>query len=145
MHNQRNDGARLYHERRFSQSEQTPPMKQNILDMIGLYAEKEGAEQILSGTFIPPQDCDPYLRDLIDEMRMEDRVRAAGPIPTTISLQEHQQGWKKQKERTASVRSGLSFSDHKAASEDDDMSEIDRLLQEIPYRQGFSPELYQVY
>jgi hypothetical protein len=80
----------------------------------------------------------------MEEMRMDDRTRAAGPIPATISKEEHQSGWKKQKEQTASVSSGLAFSDHKAASYDDEMSEIDRLLREIPYTQGFSPDLYQV-
>ena len=34
-------------------------------------------------------------------------------------------------------------SDHKAASDDEEMAEIDRLLREIPYSKGFSPELYQ--
>jgi hypothetical protein len=42
------------------------------------------------------------------------------------------------------VSSGLSFSNHKAATDNSDMAEIDRLLQEIPYHQGFAPELYQV-
>jgi hypothetical protein len=119
-------------------------MKPNIIASIGIYVEKQGAEQILDGTFNPPQDCDPYLRDLIEEMQMEDRVRAAGFILTNISLAEHQQRWKKQKEHTALVRSGLSFSNHKAACQDDNMAEIGQLLREIPYQQGFSPELYQV-
>jgi hypothetical protein len=131
-------------ERRFSQTEGTPPMQDDILELVGLLAEKEGADQILNGTFEPPIDCDPYLKELMEEMRMDDRTRAAGPIPATISKEEHQSGWKKQKERTASVSSGLAFSDHKAASYDDEMSEIDRLLREIPYTQGFSPDLYQV-
>jgi hypothetical protein len=42
------------------------------------------------------------------------------------------------------VSSGLSLSDHKAATDDPDMAEIDLLLCEIPYHQGFPPELYQV-
>ena len=90
-------------ERRFSQSELTPPMNPNILEDVGLYAELEGAEQILNGTFVPPEDCDPYLKDFIEELQMEDWVRASGLIPTTISEEEHKRGWKKQKERTAAV------------------------------------------
>jgi hypothetical protein len=131
-------------ERRFSQTEGTPPMADDIISEIGILAEKEGADQILAGTFVAPLGCDPYLKELIDEMRMEEKTRKAGPIPATLSLEEHQNGWKKQKEKTASVSSGLAFSDHKAASYDDEMSEIDRLMQEIPYTQGFSPALYQI-
>jgi hypothetical protein len=73
-------------------------------------------------------------------MRMSKACSDAGPISSTISIEEHKQGWRKQKEKTASVKSGLSFSDHKAAVYDDDMAEIDRLLREIPYTRGFSPE-----
>ena len=106
-------------------------MQPNLIDRIGLYAEKDGAEQILAGTFEFPEDGDPYRKEMVEEMRMEDRVREAGPLPTGISRTEHNNGWKKQKERTASVTAGLSFSDHKAAIEDEDMAEIDRLLREI--------------
>jgi hypothetical protein len=119
-------------------------MQEYILDEVGFLAEKEGAQRIMDGTFTPPACCNPYLKELMEEMRMDNRTRAAGPIPSTISLKEHQTGWKRQKEKTASVSSGLAFSDHKAASYDDEMAEIDRLLREIPYQQGFSPELYQV-
>ena len=55
-------------ERRFSQSEGTPPMQQNLLDRIGLYAEKEGAEEILAGTFEFPETGDPYMKDMVQEM-----------------------------------------------------------------------------
>jgi hypothetical protein len=75
---------------------------------------------------------------------MSNACSAAGPIVSTISLDEHKQGWKKQKEKTALVNSGLSFSDHKAAIYDDNMAEIDRLMREIPYTRGFSPDLYKV-
>jgi hypothetical protein len=32
-----------------------------------------------------PEDCDLCLRDLLDEMQMEERVKAAGPIMIVIS------------------------------------------------------------
>ena len=104
-------------------------------------AEKEGAEQILAGTFEFPASGDPYMKDVVEEMRMEERVRAAGPISTSISREEHNLGWKKQNKRMASVRAGLSFSDHKAAIEDDEMAEIDRLFREIPIQPRLLPGL----
>jgi hypothetical protein len=131
-------------EKRFSQTEGTPPMTADIFSEVGILAEKEGADQILAGTFVAPPGCNPYLKELIKEMRMEEKTRKAGPIPAMISLEEHQRGWKKQKKKTASVSSGLAFSDHKAACYDGEMSKIDRLMREIPYTQGFSPALYQI-
>jgi hypothetical protein len=32
--------------------------------------------------FVFPEDCEPYLKDLVEEMQMEEIVNAAGPIPT---------------------------------------------------------------
>jgi hypothetical protein len=49
-------------ERRFSQTEDNPPMNKDILSLVGLVAEEEGADQILKGTFIPPLNFDPYLK-----------------------------------------------------------------------------------
>jgi hypothetical protein len=57
-------------------------MTDKIIDQAGLLAEKEGADQILYGFFQIPAGCDPYLRDLIKATRMEEQVRAAGPIST---------------------------------------------------------------
>jgi hypothetical protein len=74
---------------------------------------------------------------------MDQRVAKAGPIPSTISLEEYNKGWKKQKEHTAAVSAGLSFSEHKAAIDNPDMAEINQLQCEIPYTRGFSPKLYQ--
>jgi hypothetical protein len=59
---------------------------------------------------------------------MDKKAINAGPIPTSISTEEHVTGWRKQKEQTAVVSSGLTFSDHKAAAEDPEIAEIDRLL-----------------
>jgi hypothetical protein len=134
----------MENKRCFSQTEDTPMLQTYILDKVGLYAEKEEADQILNGTFSTLPECKPYLQEMIKEMRMENIIKAAGPIPTMILLTEHQNGWQKQKEKTTLAHPGLSFSDHKAASFDDKMSKIEHLLHEIPYNQGFSPELYQV-
>jgi hypothetical protein len=71
-------------------------MSAEIIEQVGLLADKDGADQILSGSFPIPSGCDPYLRDLIGAMRMEDQVRVTGPIPTRISMEEHIKGWQKQ-------------------------------------------------
>jgi hypothetical protein len=65
-------------------------------------------------------------------------------ISTHISIKDHISGWQKQKERTASARSDLGFSDHISATYHSGLAEeIDRLFCQIPYKLGFSPKRYQ--
>jgi hypothetical protein len=103
-------------------------MLAETIEQVGLLAEKDGTNQILDRSFQILPGCGPYLRDLIEAMWMEDRIRTAGPISTRITLEEHIKGWQKQKERTAAVSSGPSFSNHKTATDNPDMAEIDHLL-----------------
>jgi hypothetical protein len=67
---------------------------------------------------------------------MPDIVRKAGTISTDIYLQDHIRGWRRQKERTGSVRTAVGFSDHIAATYHNGMAEIDRLPWQIPYAAG---------
>jgi hypothetical protein len=83
------------------------------------------------------------MRKVLEYLRMPACVIKEGPIDSTLSVADHIQGWKKQKERTASVRSDLSFSDHKAATRHPGMAKIDTLFRRIPYKHGFSPARYQ--
>jgi hypothetical protein len=128
---------------RFSQTNATPPMDDWITDRVGYCAELEGGQEILDGTFDIPATCDPYLILLINGMRMPEKVRQMEPISTNISTEDHKSGWRKQKERTASARSDLGFSDHISATYHTGMAEIDRLFRQIPYKLGFSPKRYQ--
>ncbi len=70
-------------------------------------------------------------------------VRKQGPIPIEISVLEHQQGWRKAKEKTASETAGLNFAHNKAAAEDDALAKNDTILRSIPYEHGFSPLLWR--
>jgi hypothetical protein len=128
---------------RFSQMSATPPMQSWILELVGYAAEKPAAQHILDGSFEIPPTCDPHLAILLNALRMPDIVRKAGTISTDISLQDYIRDWRRQKERTGSVRTALGFSDHIAATYHNGMAEIDCLLRQIPYAAGFSPSAYQ--
>ena len=114
-----------------------------LTDLVGFSAEKDGARDILAGTFECPPNTDPYMRLLLDAMRMPNVVTEAGIIAPLVTLDEHRSGWRKEKERTASVRTELTFSDFKAAAEHPGLAEIDQLLRHVPYSIGFSPTRYQ--
>jgi hypothetical protein len=64
-------------------------------------------------------------------------------VTVDLSLYEHTQGWKQQKEDTASEPTGLAFSHYKAGSQDGMISEVDRFLRNLPYQKGFSPKVWQ--
>jgi hypothetical protein len=127
----------------FFQTIYTPAMAEWITNLVGFAAEKDAAQDILNGTFDLPSDCDPYLRQFLEAARMPDVIRNVGPISTAITIQDHIKGWRRQKERTASVKSELGFADHIAATYHSGMAEIDRLFRQIPYTVGFSPTSYQ--
>jgi hypothetical protein len=130
-------------DRRFRQTEETPPMHPALTDVIGFSAEMPAANDILAGTFDTSDIPDKAMRKVIEYLRMPDSVVKAGPIDPQISVEEHIAGWNAQKERTASVRTALSFSDHKAAAQHPGLAKIDTLLRRIPYRNGFAPALYK--
>ena len=118
-------------------------MHHSLVEVVGYNVEKEGGRQILEGIFEIPQNTPKYMTMVIDRLRIPQVVKRKGLLPTTITTTEHIQGWKKQKERTASVKTELIFSDFKAGSKDKQIAELDCLSREIPHSKGFSPSSYK--
>jgi hypothetical protein len=110
---------------------------------LGLYGKTSAAQAILDGTYEPPPDTDPYAVELLASLRTPQIVLSKGPVTTDLTLVEHKQGWKRQKEATASEPTGLPVSHYKAAAQDVTLSEVDSLLRNVPYREGFSPRSWQ--
>jgi hypothetical protein len=129
--------------RRFRQTEDTPPMARSLTDQIGFSAEKPGADEVLAGTFDYSNISHAGMCKVLEYLHTPACVSREGLIDSTLSVHDHIQGWKKQKERTALVCSDLSFSDHKAATQHPGMAKIDTLFRRIPYKHGFSPARYQ--
>jgi hypothetical protein len=118
-------------------------MSPALTDVIGFSAELPAAIGILAGTFDTSNIADKAMRKVIGYLRMPESVIKEGPIDPDISVTEHIAGLNAQKERTASVRSALSFSDHKAAAQHPGLAKSDTLLRRSPYRNGFAPALYK--
>ena len=125
--------------RRFSQSENEPPMQEDITNLVGFWGEKEPASQILEGTFDTSAVKDKYLRLLLDQIRTPMSIKAAGVISTTITLDEHIREWRRQKEKTVSASDTLDFRHHITATFHHQLAKMDRLLRQIPYMFGFAP------
>jgi hypothetical protein len=128
----------IENEDRFSQSSDTPFMTQPLLSDFGYLADTAFTEQILQGTYQVPTDTDKYAALLLKELQKIDSSKIPS-IPTTLTVEEHIDAWKKQKEMTSSEPSGLTFSHYKAASEDRSLATFDTALRSIPYQYGFAP------
>ena len=128
---------------RFSQTESTPPMQPPLVVDLGYLAETEMAEQVLDGSYEPTQDVDQYARELLHELRRPEIVRRRTPIATRVTTDEHVQGWKKTKEKSAEP-SGPTMTEVKAASQDLILAEIDTFMRNLPYTKGFSPRSWQL-
>jgi hypothetical protein len=120
-----------------------PPMARYLTDKIGFLAQKPGTDEVLAGTFNYSKISHAGMCKVLEYLRTPVCVSREGLIDSTLSVHDHIQGWKKQKERTASVRSYLSFSDHKAGTQHPGMAKIDTLFRRIRYKHGFSPARYQ--
>ena len=133
-------------ETRFSQSEMTPPMQEPMISELGYLADTPAIEEILKGSYEPPDGTDKYMKELLDEMRMpqviRDGIKKHGFITTEISAAENQQGWRKRKLASAEP-SGLTMDHYAVGGEDDLLNDIDTLLRQLPYQFGFSPEAWQ--
>jgi hypothetical protein len=115
-------------------------MTHPLLSNFGYLANTAFTSQILQGAYQVPHDTNKYTALLLQERQKIDSSTIPA-IPTTLSVKEHIRAWKKQKERTSSEPSGLTFSHYKAASEDLSLATFDATLCAIPYQYGFAPTL----
>jgi hypothetical protein len=126
-------------DRRFCQSETTPPMVQPLLSDLEYLADTTTADEILAGTYTVPPGVDIYTAKLIAELRMPDVIRNSPLTAATVTTEDHTNGWRRQKENVSSDPDGLSFSHFKAGIEDELIANFDATLRSLPYQYGFSP------
>jgi hypothetical protein len=82
----------------FSQSENTPPMPEPLLSELGYCGDGSQVSNILDGTYEPSPGTDHYAGLLLQQMVMPASIRDGPKTSSTISMAEHQSGWRKQKE-----------------------------------------------
>lgn len=128
---------------RFSQSWNTPFMTPPLVHDFGYLAETDSAEQVLNRCYEIPDGTDKYAAMLLDQLYAPMTVKEADLISPNISTQEHIHAWKKQDERTSAEPTGLAFNHHKAAAKDPTLAEFDATMRNIPYENGFAPEVWQ--
>ena len=121
----------------------SPFLQYPLLHHIGYCAERPGADQILQGTFSIPVTTDQYTRELIQELRIPQSLADMGPMDIKVTTNIHTQGWRKQKEATASEPTALSFSHYKAMVDHQTLASVDSQMRDIPIQHGFSPQSWR--
>jgi hypothetical protein len=127
--------------RRFSQTSVTPLMHKDFIARVGYHAELQGADEILQGTFIPPDHMDKYAVQFLSQLKMQPRVQDQ-VITKAITTASWQASWKRMKPTTSSSPFGPSFVDYIAGSRNDSIAEFDATMANIPYASGYTPKAW---
>ena len=114
-------------------------MRDPFLWDFGFLADTPSADAVMSGTYSSPPMLDPYLKELLIQLRRPPSITALGPINPLVTPQQHRAAWRTQDERTASEPSCLGFSHYKSDSSDPFLNNVDTHLCNILLDVGFSP------
>jgi hypothetical protein len=102
-------GCRWENQRRFSQTNRTPPMIQPLRTQLGFLGITSDAKDVLEGNFQARAGVDPYAARLLEKLQTIPDPQDRGSIPVGISTESYIQGWKKAKEWTSAGISLLIF------------------------------------
>ena len=88
----------------------------------GYLCNREAAEMVMNRDHkIPPGTC-PYAKELIEELKQPNETRCRKEVDLTVATEEHQQAWKKMKDRTGSATQTIGFNHYRLAAHDNILS-----------------------
>ena len=129
-------------ERKYTQTENTPCLRDPLLQEIGLTGDSDACDRILRGTYIPPPGTSPYVREFLDELKAH--PFEGEPPPTHILTSDFVNFWTKKKEQISSGISGIHYGHMKACSQDPLLADVEATLAHIPYTSGYTPTAWTV-
>jgi hypothetical protein len=130
-------GCRWENQRRFSQTNCTPPMIQPLRTQLGFLSISSDAKDVLEGNFQARAGIDPYAARLLEKLKKT-------PIPKTedrfrsVSLQIPIYKVEKAKERTSAGISLFNFSHYKAMVQNQSIADFEALMASIPQCSGYA-------
>lgn len=127
---------------KYHQTNNTPCLQQPLRELLGRVGETEFAQSILDGTFVAPDNTDPYVIELFKELKRDDRIEGE-TMKAEITSDMFVTGWKKMKEQTSAGISGLHFGHLKTVTYSKYLTQIESSISHIPFRTGMSPTLWQ--
>ena len=129
-------------DKHFRQAYDTPPLQEPFVSEFGFLADTPAAAQVLDGTYVPPDNMDPYLVDLLRHCK---RPGSVTDLSAIMTMKEYQGIWRKgAKEKTSSCPKSPHFGHYIAMASDNSLSQLMAHLLSVPMLAGFSPELYRL-
>jgi hypothetical protein len=96
------------------------------------------AQQVLDGTFIPPQDASCHIKDFLNSSAMPTNIKD-NIDKMEITLESFISFWRHAKENTSCFPSEFSFATFKASSYETYLANMDCIMTRIPLYTGYSP------
>ncbi len=125
-------------EAKFHQTQHTPLLHDDIINDIGLMGDGPKVDQVLDGTYEPPDSCSWATKRWLQQMKTDDTALRKEIITT---LADFRQGWKQVKEKTSS---GIHHFGHfKSGCLHKKIGWFLFLRSVLPYNRGYSPTRWQ--
>ena len=93
----------------------TPISKKKILNQLGCMADTEIVQQIVEGSFDIPDEIDNSTALILEEIGRTGVKMTNGGVIITITPNEFKYFWRRVKEKTSSLLSGIHYGYYKAA------------------------------
>jgi hypothetical protein len=123
------------------QSDDTPFHQEPLLLEFGNKANTPAAEEVLHGTYTPPENTDKYAKILLEALATPPEItnNTGNFTPRRfITPTSNINGWRKANERTSAGPSGLHFGQFKANAEIPALADLDASIRNFGYATGFS-------
>jgi Reverse transcriptase (RNA-dependent DNA polymerase) len=122
--------------KRMTQAKDTPTMREDQIQLLGLKADTMLAQEILEGNIQDTTDIHPDIINMIPFLSKPTAIQELPSISVHITQEEYKWAWKKSREYTSCGCSGLHFGHFKASSEDDYLCNLDKWFIETALQTG---------
>ena len=117
--------------KKYSQTNDTPMMQEEMVDLVGYVGTSPACADILNGTFIPPSSAPQFTKEYLHHLKKAPNIQS--PPSAMLTTEEFSQGWSKMKERTSSGLSGIHFGHMKACAQSPFISYFEAIMAHILY------------
>jgi hypothetical protein len=123
----------------FVNSFHTPFFQEPLIKDFGYKGTTQAATAVLAGVFESNSKLPEAVVDVLNELKMPNKVRDLGPLSMLLSIEGYRAYWRKAKENISCAPGPLSFFTMKAGATSEMISKIDCLLTRIPLKSGYTP------
>jgi hypothetical protein len=130
---------------RFSQAHSEPIMMTLLGERLHYLSDKELVRSIIAGTYHIPLDMDPATKMILKEIgRLGMKIVNGEGSTIVITPEDFKRFWRKVKEFTSLLMSGVHYGHYKAAIQDDLSTEILAQQLTVIARSGIPPENWSI-